>query len=178
MERPKGQRVVGCRWLFRIKEGVGENSKPRYKARLVARGFTQVPKIDFNELFSPVVRHTSIRVLLAITTQLNLQLEQMDVTTAFLHGDLEERIYMDQPKGFEAKGEVEKVCLLRKSLYGLKQSPRQWYRKFDSVMINQGYLRSSYDCCIYFKHVTPNVYVYLLLYVDDMLIASQSTREI
>ena len=88
------------------------------------------------------------------------------------------REFMDQPKGFEAKGEVEKVCLLKKSLYGLKQSPRQWYRKFDSVMINQGYLRSSYDSCIYFKHVTPNISIYLLLYVNDMLIATQSTSEI
>jgi len=83
-----------------------------------------VPGVDFNEVFSLVVRHTSIRILLAITTQLDLYLEQMDVTTAFLHGDLEEKILMDQPKGFEAKGEVEKVCMLRKSLYGLKQSPR------------------------------------------------------
>lgn len=79
---------------------------------------------------------------------------------------------MDQPKGFEAKGEIEKVCLFKKSLYGLKQSPRQWYCKFDTVMVSQGYLRSSYDSCVYYKYVTPNISVYLLLYVDDMLIAS------
>ena len=157
---------------------MGINPKPRYKARLVARGFTHVQGIDFNEVFSPVVRHTSIRVLLAITAHLDLKLEQMDVTTVFLHGDLEEKIQMDQPRGFEAKGEVEKVCLLRKSLYGLKQSPRQWYQKFDSVMLGQGYSRSSYDCCIYFKHIFSSISIYLLLYVDDMLIASQSTQEI
>ena len=127
VERPKRQQVVGCKWLYKIKEGARENSKPMYKTRLVARGFTQVPGIDFNEVFSSVVRHISIRILLAITAQLDLNLEQMDVTTAFLHRDQEERILMDHPKGFEAKGEVEKVCLLRKSLYGLKQSPRQWY---------------------------------------------------
>jgi len=89
----------GC---LKIKEGAGDNPKPRFKARLVARGFTQIPGIDFNEVFSLVVRHSSIRVLLAITAKLNLHLEQLDVTTAFLHGDLEEKIYMVQPKGGES----------------------------------------------------------------------------
>lgn len=88
VEKPKGQHIVGCKWLFKIKEGVGINPKPRYKVRLVARDFTQVQGIDFNEVFSPVVRHTSIRVFLAITAHLDLKLEQMDVTTAFLHGEL------------------------------------------------------------------------------------------
>jgi len=82
---------------------------PRYKARLVARGFTQVPGIDFNEVFSPVARHTSIRILLAKTAHLNLNLDQMDVTTAFLHGELEESILMEQPKGFEVRGKREQV---------------------------------------------------------------------
>jgi len=118
------------------------------------------------------VRHISIRVLLAIRALLNLKLEQMDVTIALLHGDLDERILMDQPKGFESRGRDEKVCLLKKSLYWLKQSLRQRYRKFDTVMIKQGYLRSSYDYCIYFKHIKPSVSIYLLLYADDMFIAS------
>ena len=125
--------MVGCKWLYKIK-GAGDKAKPRFKDRLVARGFTQVQGVDFNEIFSPVVRHTSIRILLAITAQLNLHLEQINVTIAFLHGDLEERILMEQPVGFKDKGKVEKVCLLKKSLYGLKQSPRQWYQKFDSVI--------------------------------------------
>ena len=145
---------------------------------MAARGFTQVQGFDFNEVFYPVVRHTSIRILLAITAQLDLYLEQMDITTAFLHGDLKERILMDQPKGFKVKGEVEKACLLRKSLYGLKQSPRQWYRKFDSVMLGQGYFRSSDDCCIYFKYISSSISIYFMLCVDEMLIASQSTQEI
>ena len=102
----------------------------------------------------------------------------MDVTTAFLHGELEEKIYMDQPRGFEVRDKEKKVCLLKKSLYGLKQSPRQWYRRFDIVMLGQGYSRCSYDCCVYLKHISPSISIYLLLYVDDMLIASQSLREI
>ena len=102
----------------------------------------------------------------------------MAVTTVFLHGDLDERILMDQPKGFESRGKVEKVCLLMKSLYGLKQSPRQWYRKFDTVMLKQGYLRSSYDCCVYFKHILLNISIYLLLYVDDMLIFDEEIQQL
>lgn len=127
VNRPPGQRVVGCKWRFKIKEAAGKDENPRHKARLVARGFTQVSEIDFNEVFSPVVRHTSIRVLLAMTTHLKAKSRKMDVTTAFLHGELEENILMKQLKGFESRGEVEQVSLLRKSPYGLKQSPRQWY---------------------------------------------------
>ena len=94
VERPQGQRVASCKWLYEVNEGSRENAKPRYNARLVARDFTQVPRVDFNEVFSPVERHTSIRVLLAMTAKLNLVLEQIDVTTTFLHGELDERILM------------------------------------------------------------------------------------
>ena len=88
---------MGCKWLYKIKEGVGKDSKPRYKTRLVVRGFTQVAGVDYNEIFSLVVRHTSIRILLAMTTHIYLLLEQMNVTTAFLHGELDEKILMEQP---------------------------------------------------------------------------------
>ena len=102
----------------------------------------------------------------------------MDVTTAFLHGELEEDILMEQPKGFEVRGKRERVCLLKKSLYGLKQSLGQWYRKFDTFMLNQGFKRSVFDCCVYLKHIYAKISIYLLLYIDDMLIASQSDKEI
>jgi len=117
----KHQRVVGCKWIFKKKEGIPGVEGPRYKARLVAKGFTQVEGIDYNEIFSPVVKHCSIRILMAIVNQFNLELEQMDVKTAFLYGDLEETIYMEQPKSFVE--DKSKVCLLKKFLYGLKQSP-------------------------------------------------------
>ncbi|GJX31053.1 retrotransposon protein, putative, ty1-copia subclass [Tanacetum coccineum] len=104
-------------------------------------------------------------------------LEQLDVKTAFLHGNLEETIYMRQPPGFE-EGTGNKVCLLKKSLYGLKQSPRQWYKRFDVYMISNGFSRSNYDSCVYFKEFAPGMYIYLLLYVDDMLIACKSKSEI
>ncbi|GJS54971.1 zinc finger, CCHC-type containing protein [Tanacetum coccineum] len=160
-----------------IKEGIEGVQKPRYKARLVARGFTQRVGIDYNEVFSHVVQHTSIRVILSLTACEDYELEQLDVKTAFLHGNLEESIYMRQPPGFE-EGTGNKVCLLKKSLYGLKQSPRQWYKRFDVYMINNGFNRNNYDSCVYFKEFTPSMYIYLLLYVDDMLVACKSKSEI
>ncbi|GJT51077.1 retrovirus-related pol polyprotein from transposon TNT 1-94 [Tanacetum coccineum] len=167
--------MVRCKWLFKIKEGIKGVQKPRYKARLVAREFTQRAGIDYNEVFSPVVRHTSIRVILALTTCKDYELEQLDVKTAFLHGNLEEVIYMRQPPGYE---QGNKVCLLKKSFYGLKQSPRQWYRRFDEYMLSNGFKRSSYDSCVYYRSYAPGEYIYLFLYVDDILIAFKSKAEI
>lgn len=175
---PNGQRIVGCKWIFRRKEGISGSSSVRYKARLVAKGFSQVEGVDFNDIFSPVVKHTSIRVLLAIVATKNLELEQLDVKTAFLHGELEEQIYMQQPEGFAEKGKEHMVCLLKKSLYGLKQSPRQWYKRFNAFITTQGFNRSKYDVCVYFKKIVDNSWVYLLLYVDDMLIAAKDIDEI
>nr|GEX37500.1 retrotransposon protein, putative, Ty1-copia subclass [Tanacetum cinerariifolium] len=131
--------------------------------------------IDYNEVFSLVVRHTSIRVILALTACKDYELEQLDVKMTFLHGNLEEVIYMRQPPGYE---QGNKVCLLKKSLYGLKQSPRQWYRRFDEYMLSNGFKRSSYDRFVYYKSYVPGEYIYLLLYVDDMLIACKSKAEI
>ncbi|GJS31119.1 retrovirus-related pol polyprotein from transposon TNT 1-94 [Tanacetum coccineum] len=175
VDPPAGQKLVSSKWLYKIKEGIEGVQKPRYKARLVARGFTQRAGIDYNEVFSPVVRHTSIRVILALTACKDYELEQLDVKTAFLHGNLEEVIYMRQPPGYE---QGNKVCLLKKSLYGLKQSPRQWYRRFDEYMLSNGFKRSSYDSCVYYRSYAPGEYIYLLLYVDDMLIACKSKAEI
>ncbi|CAJ2646442.1 unnamed protein product [Trifolium pratense] len=173
---PKNKRVVGSKWVFKRKEGIPGVEAPRYKARLVAKGFTQVERIDYNEIFSPVVKHCSIRVLMAIVNMYDLELEQMDVKTAFLHGELEETIYMQQPEGFVKDN--SKVCLLKKSLYGLKQSPRQWYRRFDDFLLKAGFVRSNYDSCVYMMKRNEKVILYLLLYVDDILMASSDKQEI
>ncbi|KAH9743695.1 hypothetical protein KPL70_003390 [Citrus sinensis] len=149
VKKPQNKRLVGCKWIYKIKEGTVDGEPPRYKARLVAKGFTQKHGVDFNEVFSPVVKYSSIRILLAIAAYNDLELDQMDVKTTFLHGNLEEEILMDQPEGFIEEGTEDMVCLLKRSLYGLKQSPRQWYLR-----------------------------IYLLLYVDDMLIACKKREEI
>ena len=117
-------------------------------------------------------------MLLAIVTHQNLELEQLDVKTTFLHGELEEEIYMTQPDGFQVPGKENHVCKLKKSLYGLKQSPRQWYKRFDSYMVKLGYTRSSYDCCVYYNRLKDDLFIYLVLYVDDMLIAAKKKYDI
>ena len=101
---PKNQRIVDCKWIFKVKEGMTSTEPVRFKARLVAKGFTQVEGVDYNEIFSPVVKYTTIRTVLALVTQFNWELEQLDVKTAFLHGELDEQIYMQQPEGFEEPG--------------------------------------------------------------------------
>ena len=126
---PKGKWALQNKWVYRLKEE--EDGKIRYKSRLVVKGFAQKQGIDFNEIFSLVVKLNSIRTLLSIVAIQNLELEQMDVDTTFLNGDLEEEIYMLQPQGYEAKGKEKMVCRLQKILYGLKQASRQWYLKFE-----------------------------------------------
>ena len=175
---PKGKKEIGCKWVYAQKEGFPTKNDVRYKARLVAKGYAQKEGIDYNEVFSPIVKHSSIRILLALVAQFNMELVQMDVKTAFLHGDLEEEIYITQPDGFKVAGKENWVCKLSKSLYGLKQSPRQWYKRFDQFMIGQNYTRSSFDHCVYFRKLQDGSFIYLLLYVDDMLIASRNQEEI
>jgi len=150
----------------------------RYKARLVAKGYAQRERIDYNEVFSPIVKHSYIRILLALVVQYDYELDQLEVKTAFLHSDLEEEIYMTQPLGFKVAGKKKLVCKLEKSLYELKQSPRQWYKRFDKFMCGRGYTRSLYDPCVYFRKLPIGEYIYLLLYVDYMLIASMNRSSI
>ena len=175
---PKGKKEIGCKWVYAQKEGFPSKNDVRYKARLVAKGYAQKEGIDYNEVFSPVVKHSSIRILLALVAQFDMELVQMDVKTAFLHGDLEEEIYITQPDGFKVAGKENWVCKLNKSLYSLKQSSRQWYKRFDQFMIDQNYTRSSFDHCVYFRKLQDGSFIYLLLYVDDMLIASRNQGEI
>ncbi|KAH9678731.1 hypothetical protein KPL71_025836 [Citrus sinensis] len=148
----KGKTLVGCKWIFKLNEGVSGGEPVRYEAKLVAKGFIQKEEIDFNEVFSPVVKHSSIRVLLAITTFFELELNQMDVKTAFLHGNLKKEILMAQPEGFIEEGTEDMVCLLKK--------------------------RSEYDSCVYFRKLNSGDQISLLLYVDDMLITCKHIADI
>ena len=147
-----------------------DGGEKQYKARLFVKGFAQKKGIDFDEIFSPVVKMNSIRTILSLVVVEDLHIEQLDVKTTFLHGDLEEEIYMQQPQGYEVKGKENLVCRLKKSWYGLKQALRQWYSKFDGFMTEQGYNRCHSDHCVYFKRLENGSYIILLLYVDDMLV--------
>jgi hypothetical protein len=145
----------------------------KYKSRLVAQGYSQVEGTDFGEIFSPVANLTSIIFLLSIVVSFDIEVEQMDVKTTFLHGDLEEEIYMKKPEGFVVKGKKELVCKLKKSLYGLKKSPRMWYQKFDTYILELGFVRRRVDHCVYSKQV-GNHFIYVVLYVDDMLLVANN----
>ena len=125
VELPKGKKVLKNKWVLKLKKDGDKLVK--YKARLVVKGFSQKQEIDFDEIFFPVVKMSSIQIVLGLVASLDLELEQLDVRTTFLHGDLKEEIYIDQLEGFKVKGKEHMVCKLTKSLYGLKQAPRQWY---------------------------------------------------
>ena len=141
---PKDKKFVRCKWIFKRKKAMSPSEPARYKARLVSKGYSQISGIDFNDVFSIVVKHSYIRILLSIVALLDYELEKLDVKTAFLHREFEGDIYMSQPEGFVVPGKENLVCRLKESLYGLKQSPRQWYKTFDSFMISQGFNRPDY----------------------------------
>jgi hypothetical protein len=167
---PEGAKKVGCKWVYKTKYDSQGNIE-RFKARLVAKGFTQREGIDYNETFSPVSCKDSFRIIMALVAYYDLELHQMDVKTAFLNGDLEENVYMAQPKGFVVKGKENMGCRLKKSIYGLKQASRQWYLKFDNTIRKFGFKENVEDNCIYAK-LKNGKYIFLVLYVDDILLAS------
>lgn len=160
--------------MFKIKRNSDDTIKC-YKARLVIRGFTQEYGIDYNETFSPVVQFTSIRTIVAIVAEKKLKLKQFDVKTAFLYGDLEENMFMEQPIGFS--DESTKVCKLKKSLYGLKQASRCWNQKFTTFIKDFGFVVSEADPCVYVS-INQSVILILGIYVDDGLIAGNDEKYI
>lgn len=167
-ELPKGLKQVGCKWVFKTKRDSKGNIE-RYKAILVAKGYTQKDGIDYKETFSPVFKKESLRIIMAMEAHFNLELHQMDVKTAFLNGDLEEEVYMDQPEGFITSEKENMVCKLRKSIYGLKQASRQWYIKFNDTIKSYGFVENIIDRCLYMK-VSGSKFIILVLYVDDILL--------
>jgi hypothetical protein len=177
VELPRDRKIVGCKWVYKLKKDVDDKVE-RYKARLVVKVYSQKEGIEFHDIFSPVVKIVSIQSVLVLVSLLDLELEKLDVKTAFLHGDLDEEIYMEQPEGFVQNHSKKFVCKLKKSLYGLRQSRRKWYKKFDSFMVSQNYTRSKYDHCVYFKKLNNTIFIILVLYVDDMLLASKIITEI
>ena len=173
VELPEGRKPVTSKWVFK-KKYKSDGTLERFKARLVARGFSQRFGFDYEETFSPVVRFDSVRVLLSVAAAQDMDTLQFDIKTAFLYGDLDETIYMEQPRGYEVEGQV---CLLRRSLYGLKQSPRQWNRKFHSFLSDHGFQASYADPCVYYSN-EGGVQVLLCLYVDDGILMSRNKKRI
>ena len=172
VELPKDRKPVGCKWIFKAKYK-DDGEIERFKARLVAQGYAQKPGIDFHETFSPVVKHSSIRSLLSYGVNRDMKIHQMDVVTAFLNGNLDEEIYMHQPEGFVQKGQENLVCRLRKSIYGLKQSPRCWNTVLDSYLQELDFKRSEADQCVYIQNCNGKTRI-VAVYVDDMIIMTDT----
>ena len=165
---------VGCRWLFRIKHNA-DGTISRYKACLVAKGYHQCPGLDYNETFSPVVKPVTIRTVLSIAVQHRWCMKQLDVNNAFLHGSLQEDVYMIQPPGFVDSTMPTHICKLHKSIYGLKQAPRAWYDKLSSFLLTLGFQQSKSDSSL-FIYSKKDIILFLLVYVDDVLLTGNDSQ--
>nr|GEX29117.1 retrovirus-related Pol polyprotein from transposon TNT 1-94 [Tanacetum cinerariifolium] len=168
VEVPPNGKTVGSKWLSKKKTDM-YGVVHTYKARLVAKGYTQTPKIDYKETFSPVADIRAIRILIAIVAYYDYEIWQMDVITAFLNGYLNEEVYMKQPEGFLNPKYPNRVCKLKRSMYGLKQASRQWNKRFDDEIKKFGFTQNHDEPCVYLKASESNI-TFLILYVDDILI--------
>eukprot|EP00253_Pinus_taeda_P012602 PITA_12602 len=166
--RPKGKSVVTSRWIYKVKHAADGNIE-KFKARFVARGFSQVEGVDYEETFTLVARYTSIRSIISIAAEMGWKIHQMDVKTAILNGFIQEEVYIEQPQGFEVHGKESLVCKLKKALYGLKQAPRAWYSKIDTYLQGMGFTKSEGDPNLYFIVISEEPLI-LVLYVDDLVI--------
>ncbi len=168
VDLPNDRKAVENKWIFKRKTDADGNVTI-YKARLVAKGFRQIQGVDYDETFSPVAMLKSVRILLAIAAHYDYEIWQMDVKTAFLNGDIEEELYMMQPKGFVDPKDADKVCKLQRSIYGLKQASRSWNLRFDKVIKEFGFVQTFGESCVY-KKVSGSSVSFLVLYVDDILL--------
>lgn len=143
---------------------------------MVAKGYTQSYGIDYQETFAPVARLNTVRVLLSFAANLDWPLYQLDVKNAFLNGNLEEEIYMEIPPDFEFESTTNKVCRLKKSLYGLKQSPRAWFHRFTTVLKEDGYTQGQADHTLFVKHAEEGKITVLIVYVDDIVLTGNHLK--
>jgi hypothetical protein len=172
--RPQGSNVVTGKWVFTHKL-CADGTLDRYKARWVLRGFTQRPGVDYDETFSPVVKLATIRTMLATVVSRTWPIQQLDVKNVFLHGTLFETVFCCQPMGFADPAHLDLVCQLYKSLYGLKQALRAWYSRFATFLTTLGFLEAKSDTSLFIFRRSSDT-VYLLLYVDDIILTASSTE--
>ena len=175
-ELPCGRKAIGSKWVFKRKYDSGGKMK-QHKARLVAQGFLQKHGVDYNETFCPVVRFESVQTVIALAAKHDLKLHQLDITMAFLNGELNVDIYMKQPERFEVKSKEHRVCNLNRNLYGLKQSPRCWNEALNSQLKKMDFKQLENDHCIYTQASGGEIFI-AAVYVDDIILASKSSTRI
>lgn len=173
VDLPPGKTAIGSKWVFKVKTSA-DGELQRYKARFVAQGFLQKYGEDYDEVFAPVVLHTTFRALLSVAARRNMIVHHFDAKTAFLNGKLNETIYMKQPRGFDH--DDTRVCLLKKSIYGLKQAARSWNTALHKVLVEAGFQQSYNDPCLYSKEI-DNQFCYVIVYVDDLIVACSTMKQ-
>jgi len=169
---PPGRKVIKNRWVFDVK------TDGRKRARLVAKGFSQVEGIDYDEIFSPVVRYETVRLILALAAIQRWQMSSVDVKTAFLYGELDEELYMEQPQGFKVKNHEHKVLRLKRAIYGLKQAALQWWKALDKSMIEIGFRRLKSDAGIFVQDGRNGPKVIVIVYVDDAVFLGPADQDV
>ncbi|RVX04589.1 Retrovirus-related Pol polyprotein from transposon RE1 [Vitis vinifera] len=172
--RPPTTNIVGSKWVFKTKLKE-DGTIDRYKARLVARGFSQIPGLDFGETFSPVIKHTTIRMIFSLAVTLGWKMRQLDVKNAFLHGFLKEEVFMEQPPGFINEDLPNHVCKLNRSLYGLKQAPRAWFDRLSQCLLHLGFCCGKADSSLFILRKGQSI-VLLLIYVDDIIVTGNDNN--
>jgi len=165
---PQDKSVVSSKWLYKAKQ-VADGSVEKHKARFVARGFSQVEGIDYDETFAPIARYSYIRSMLALSAQMGWKIHPMDVKTMFLNGKIEEVVYVEQLEGFETFNHESHVCQLKRALYGLKQAPHAWYTRINNYFTGLGFTKSEGDINLYHIMVEGKLLI-IVLYVDDPIL--------
>jgi histone deacetylase 1/2 len=168
----KGRNIIDSKWVYKIKRKP-DGTLDKYKARFVAKGYKQRYGVDYEDTFSPVIKMSTIKAILSIVVSKGWSLRQLDVQNAFLHGILEEEVYMRQPPGYEDKTRPHYVCRLDKALYGLKQAPRAWYARLSTKLLTLGFHASKADTSLFYFN-KGGITVFVLIYVDDIIVASSS----
>jgi hypothetical protein len=166
--RPHDKSMVTSKWIYKINHTT-DGSIEKYKVRLVARSFSQKEGIDYDEIFAPISKYTSIGVIIYLTAIFGWKLHQMDVKTVFLNNEVEQEVYIEQPEGFVIHEKEFHVCKLKKALYGLKQAPRAWHGRIYNFLQCLGFTKSIANPSLYIK-IVQNHLVILILYVDDLFL--------
>jgi histone deacetylase 1/2 len=176
VSRPSGHNIIDYKWVYRIKRK-SDGTIDQYKARLVAKGFKQRYGIDYDDIFSPVFKHATICVVLSLAVSHNWVMRQLIAKNVFLHGILEEEVYMRQPPGYESFVTPDYMCKLDKALYGLKQAPRAWYSCLSSKLYTLGFASSKVDTSLFFYRKN-GIIIFMLVYIDDIIVTSSSMEAV